>query len=92
MEIIRPSIASPRLATEATARQSVERTAEAAPARSSTTAHARPDALHSALQALPDVDMARVAALRQALQDGTLDTSAEALASDMLAFHQGNRY
>lgn len=92
MEIIRPNIASPRLATDATARQNVERTPEATPVRSITTSQARPDALHSALQALPEVDMDRVAALRQALQDGTLDTSAETLASDMLAFHRGAQY
>lgn len=92
MEIIRPGIASPRFTTDATARQGVERTPETTAVRSINTAEARPDALHSALQALPEVDMDRVAALRQALQDGTLDTSAESLAADMLAFHRGTQY
>ncbi len=91
MDIIRPSIGGPRYTAEVTARQSVEPAPQAAPVRAVSTNEARPDALHSALQALPDVDLDRVAALRQALQDGTLDTSPETLAADMLAFHRSDR-
>lgn len=92
MEIIRLNIVSPRFATDAAARQGLEQATEITPARSISTAEARPDALRSALRAVPEVDLDRVAALRQALQDGALDSSAEALASDMLAFHRGTQY
>ena len=54
----------------------------------SRTAAARELGLES-LQALPDVDMERVQALRQALQEGRLNTDPAALAADMLAYHRG---
>lgn len=92
MDIIRPSIGGPRLSAEVSARQSVEPAPQVTPVRAINTAEARADALHSALQVLPEIDLERVAALRQALQDGTLDTSAESLAPEMLAFHRGNQY
>ena len=91
MDISRPNIAGPRPITDSSARQVAERTAVASPASANPPAAARPDALRAALQALPDVDLDRVAALRQALAEGSLDTSPENLATDMLAFHRGAR-
>lgn len=91
MDITRPSITGSRPITDTSAAQVGERSPVAKPAAPAQPATARPDALHAALQALPEVDMDRVAALRQALAEGSLDTSAQNLATDMLAFHRGSR-
>ncbi|WP_150301523.1 flagellar biosynthesis anti-sigma factor FlgM [Pseudomonas profundi] len=92
MDISRPNTAGPRPVVDSSAQQVAERAPVASPASVNPPAAARPDALRAALQALPDVDLDRVAALRQALQDGSLDTSPENLATDMLAFHRGGRH
>lgn len=46
--------------------------------------------MHDALQAMPEVDMDRVAAVKQALQRGEISTDVGALASSMLSYHRGN--
>lgn len=93
MDISRPNSAGTRPIVESSAQPVVaERVPAATPVSSPKLATARPDALHAALKALPDVDMDRVASLRQALQDGSLDISPENLAADMLVFHRGGRH
>ena len=91
MDISRPHLAVPRAIADSSTQQVSERTAVTGPASVNQPATVRPDALRAALQALPDVDLDRVAALRQALAEGSLDTSPENLATDMLAFHRGSR-
>jgi negative regulator of flagellin synthesis FlgM len=39
---------------------------------------------------MPEVDLERVAALKQALQRGELSSDPAELASSMLAYHRGN--
>lgn len=46
--------------------------------------------MHDALQAMPEVDIDRVAAIKQALQRGEISTDVGELASSMLSFHRGN--
>ena len=46
--------------------------------------------MHDALRAMPEVDMDRVAAIKQALQRGEISTDVGDLASSMLSFHRGN--
>jgi negative regulator of flagellin synthesis FlgM len=91
MDISRPSTTGSRPVTDTTDPIKSERAAAAKPAASVQAQTVRPDALHAALQALPDVDMDKVAAMRQALAEGSLDTSPQNLAADMLAFHRGSR-
>lgn len=45
------------------------------------------DAQHT-LQAMPDVDMARVAEMKAALQKGELKVDVDALSGAMMAFHR----
>ena len=46
--------------------------------------------MHEALRAMPEVDLDRVAAIKQALQLGEINTDVGALASSMLSYHRGN--
>ncbi|MBT1120347.1 flagellar biosynthesis anti-sigma factor FlgM [Stutzerimonas nitrititolerans] len=46
--------------------------------------------MHEALRAMPEVDMDRVAAIKQALQRGEISSDVGELASSMLSFHRGN--
>lgn len=46
--------------------------------------------MHEALRAMPEVDLDRVAAIKQALQRGEIATDVAELASSMLSFHRGN--
>lgn len=46
--------------------------------------------MHDALRAMPDVDLDRVAAIKQALQRGEISTDVGELASSMLSYHRGN--
>ncbi|QUE76171.1 flagellar biosynthesis anti-sigma factor FlgM [Stutzerimonas stutzeri] len=46
--------------------------------------------MHDALRAMPEVDLDRVAAIKQALQRGEISTDVGDLASSMLSFHRGN--
>ena len=90
MEITRPNLSGVRPLAESAAQQVAEHAPVAKPKSPSQPASAaRADALRAALQALPEVDMDLVAALRQSLQDGSLDSSPESLAAGMLAFHGG---
>jgi len=51
-------------------------------------ADARPlEQLQDALRALPEVDLDKVESLRKALREGSLDSSAGALASGILIYH-----
>jgi negative regulator of flagellin synthesis FlgM len=47
--------------------------------------------LQESLNALPDVDLARVQEIKQALQRGEIPLDAEALAASILAYHGGKR-
>ncbi len=46
--------------------------------------------MHDALRAMPEVDLDRVAAIKQALQRGEISTDVGDLASSMLSYHRGN--
>lgn len=46
--------------------------------------------MHDALRAMPDVDLDRVAAIKQALQRGEISTDPAELAGSMLAYHRGS--
>ncbi|GAB6390377.1 flagellar biosynthesis anti-sigma factor FlgM [Stutzerimonas marianensis] len=46
--------------------------------------------MHDALRAMPDVDLDRVAAIKQALQRGEISTDVAELASSMLSYHRGS--
>lgn len=46
--------------------------------------------MHEALRAMPEVDLDRVAAIKQALQRGEISTHPGELAGSMLSYHRGN--
>ncbi len=46
--------------------------------------------MHEALRAMPEIDLDRVAAIKQALQRGEISTDVGELASSMLSYHRGN--
>jgi negative regulator of flagellin synthesis FlgM len=46
--------------------------------------------MHDALRAMPEVDLDRVAAIKQALQRGEISTDPGELAGSMLSYHRGN--
>lgn len=46
--------------------------------------------MHEALRAMPEVDLDRVAAIKQALQRGEISTNPGELAGSMLSYHRGN--
>ncbi|MEL7560568.1 flagellar biosynthesis anti-sigma factor FlgM [Stutzerimonas chloritidismutans] len=70
--------------------------ARPASARPTTQPAARPAAslpleqMHDALRAMPEVDLDRVAAIKQALQRGEITADVGDLASSMLSYHRGN--
>lgn len=70
--------------------------ARPASARSAAQPAARPagslplEQMHDALRAMPEVDLDRVAAIKQALQRGEISTDVGDLASSMLSYHRGN--
>lgn len=72
--------ATARQAAPAPAAQPAARQAESLPL----------EQMHEALRAMPEVDLERVAALKQALQRGELSSDPAELASSMLAYHRGN--
>ncbi|MBC8648816.1 flagellar biosynthesis anti-sigma factor FlgM [Pseudomonas sp. MTM4] len=89
MEISRhfkPAIANPTETTPARpasvrpAAQSAARPAESLPL----------EQMHEALRAMPEIDLDRVAAIKQALQRGEISTDIGQLASSMLSYHRGN--
>lgn len=50
----------------------------------------RLEQLQSALRSLPEVDLDKVAALKQALARGELNSDPQALAGSMLTYHSGS--
>lgn len=46
--------------------------------------------MQEALRAMPEVDLDRVAAIKQALQRGEISTDVGELAGSMLSYHRGN--
>lgn len=92
MEISRQFKAAFSVQTEAPAQVKAERAGPAkAPASSVVSAAESPlEALQEAMRNLPDVDLDKVAALKQALQRGELVSDSAALAGSMLAYHSGS--
>lgn len=72
--------AAARPASARPAPQSAARQAESLPL----------EQMHDALRAMPEVDLDRVAAIKQALQRGEISTDVGELASSMLSYHRGN--
>ena len=62
--------------------------ADASPVAKS--AEARLDVLQDAMRSLPDVDMDKVAAAKQALLRGDINTDIASLASSILSYHKGS--
>jgi Anti-sigma-28 factor, FlgM. len=62
--------------------------ADASPVAKS--AEARLDVLRDAMRSLPDVDMDKVTAAKQALLRGDINTDIAALASSILSYHRGS--
>lgn len=92
MEISRQFKAGFSVQTEAPAQARVERS-EQAKAVAGTTGNAsesRLEALQDAMRSLPDVDLDKVAAIKQALQRGEIVSDSAALAGSMLAYHSGS--
>jgi len=92
MEISRQMKAGFSVQSEAPAQAGVER-AEQTKAAASASANAvapRLEALQDAMRSLPDVDLDRVAAIKQALQRGEIVSDSAALANSMLAYHSGS--
>ncbi len=92
MEINRHLKPVPPLASDAPAAQVAKAPtpAETAPARAPRNDGLPVERLQEALRSMPDVDMERIAEIRQALANGELDTSTQALAASILAFHRGH--
>ncbi|MCF7200607.1 flagellar biosynthesis anti-sigma factor FlgM [Pseudomonas oligotrophica] len=64
--------------------------APASPASSARGSESLPlEQLHDALRAMPEVDLERVAALKQALASGELGSDSADLAASMLSYHRG---
>jgi negative regulator of flagellin synthesis FlgM len=72
--------ASVRQATARPAAQPAARQAESLPL----------EQMHEALRAMPEVDLDRVAAIKQALKRGEISTDVAELAGSMLSYHRGN--
>lgn len=53
-------------------------------------AEPRLEQLQEALRSLPDIDLDKVAAIKQALQRGEILSDSAALASSMLTYHSGS--
>lgn len=92
MEISRQLKAGFSVQNEAPAQASAERPqqAKAASGTPTTTVEPRLEALQDAMRRLPDVDLDRVAAIKQALQRGEIVNDSTALAGSMLAYHSGS--
>ncbi len=73
-----------------TARPATARPSEQ-PAGSARSSEGLPlEQMQEALRAMPEVDLDRVAAIKQALQRGEISSNVDELASSMLSFHRGN--
>lgn len=62
----------------------------AAPVARPVSAEPRLERLQEALRSLPDIDLDKVAAIKQALQRGEILSDSAALASSMLTYHSGS--
>lgn len=69
------------------ARQQPQRAEQQPAARAATTLPL--EQMQDALRAMPEVDLDRIAAIRQALQQGEISTDPAELAGSMLAYHRG---
>jgi len=89
MEISRHFKPAPASASEASStRQPLTRPAPEAAVRQAETLPL--EQMHDALRAMPEVDLDRVAAIKQALQNGEISTDPAELAGSMLAYHRGS--
>lgn len=89
MEISRHFKPAPASASEASStRQPLTRPAPEAAVRQAETLPL--EQMHHALRAMPEVDLDRVAAIKQALQNGEISTDPAELAGSMLAYHRGS--
>jgi len=92
MEITSQLTPSYTLASDATAPAKLDAPtpakAEASTVAKST--EARLDLLQDAMRSLPDVDMDKVTAAKQALLRGDINTDTAALASSILSYHRGS--
>lgn len=64
--------------------------AAAVPTVSPATGEPRLEQLQEALRSLPEIDLDKVAAIKQALQSGEIFSDSAALASSMLSYHSGS--
>jgi negative regulator of flagellin synthesis FlgM len=64
--------------------------AAAAPTAKPATGEPRLEQLQDALRSLPEIDLGKVAAIKQALQRGEIHSDSAALASSMLSYHSGS--
>lgn len=62
----------------------------AAPTVKPATAEPRLEQLQEALRSLPEIDLDKIAAIKQALQRGEIVSDSAALASSMLSYHSGS--
>lgn len=60
------------------------------PAAKPASVEPRLEQLQEALRSLPDIDLGKVAAIKQALQRGEIHSDSAALASSMLSYHSGS--
>lgn len=92
MEISRQFKAGFSVQAEASAQVNVERPGQAkAPAGAlANTAESNLEALQDAMRSLPDVDLDKIAAIKQALQRGEIVSDSVALAGSMLTYHSGS--
>lgn len=81
---LKPALTAPSDAP--TARQQPQPAAQQAAERPTTLPL---EQMQDALRAMPEVDLDRVAAIRQALQQGEISTDPAELAGSMLAYHRG---
>lgn len=91
MEINRPFKSTPVTAADkpATTRETASNEARAASARSSANSELSLGRLQEALQAMPEVDLAKVERIKQALQRGEISVDAKQLARSVLSYHRG---
>lgn len=92
MEITRQLTPGYTLPSDATAPAKLD---ASTPAKTDASADAkssevRLDVLQDAMRSLPDVDMDKVAAAKQALLRGDINTDIASLASSILSYHKGS--
>ncbi len=92
MEISRQFKAALNVQTEASTPVNVERAsqAKASAGASVNAAPSQLEALQDAMRSLPDVDLDKVAAIKQALQRGEIVGDSAMLAGSMLTYHSGS--